>query len=150
MQGSQFRARHEIHAAGELIIPLSRIVFDLNSDGISFVSKIMLKSGDVTQLWLDFVTPHVHSGPALPYSSYFLPLARIFQPQPPCILHEPERAVAKIPAQKQRRTTRRTDGRLSLIRGTAAASSPCRPTIYQPLACWLVHSNEGEGWDKVW
>ena len=83
-------------------------------------------------------------------SSYFLPLARIFQPQPPCILHESERAVAKIPAQKQRRTTRRTDGRLSLIRGAAAASPPSRPTIYVPLACWLVHSNEGEGWDKVW
>ena len=137
-----------------LIRPLSRIVFDLNSDGISFVSKIMFKSGDVTQLWLDSThfAPHVHSVPALPYSSYFLPLARIFQPQPPCILHESERAVAKIPAQKQRRTTRRTDGRLSLIRGTAAASPPppSRPTIYEPLACWLVHSYEGKGWDKVW
>ena len=36
-----------------LIRPLSRIVFGLNSDGISLVYKIMFKGGDVTQLWLD-------------------------------------------------------------------------------------------------
>ena len=74
---------------------------------------IWLESTPCTSYFTHSLRAYLHSG-------YFLPLARIFQPQPPslppclpllppCILDEPERAVAKI--RRTHRTKTKTDGR---------------------------------------